>query len=72
MDPVTLGILGGIAVVLILLLLTVWVVRAWIRTLKLMMKLAFYGFVTLVIVGAVAAGAAWFLYGDQIRLMLAG
>ncbi|MCB9678985.1 MAG: hypothetical protein H6737_28045 [Alphaproteobacteria bacterium] len=72
MDPITLGVLAAIAIGIVALLVTVFVVRAWIRTLKMMMKLAFYGFVTLLVLAAGGAGVAYFLYGDQIRAMLAG
>ena len=72
MDPVTVGILLLLVVGIFGILAVIFVIRAWIRTLKLMVKLAFYGFVTLVVVGAVGAGVAWVFYGDQIRALLAG
>jgi len=72
MDPVTLGIVVTLVLGIVLTLALVMMVRAWIRTLKLVIKLVFYGLVGSVLFAAVAAVVAWVLYGEQIQAMLAG
>ncbi len=71
MDPVTLGVLAVLLVGIVGLVVLALVVRAWIRTLKWMIKLAFYATVTLLVVSAIGAGVAWVVYGDQLRAMWA-
>ena len=71
MDPITLGVLAVLFVGIVGLLVLALVVRAWIRTLKWMVKIAFYGTLTLLVLGGVGAGVVWILYGEQLRAMWA-
>lgn len=66
-DPLSLAVLGALFVGLLVLVLVAWIVRAWVRSMVRMVKLAIWAGFTLLFVGIIVAAGVWFLYGDAIR-----
>jgi hypothetical protein len=71
MDPITLGVVALLFIGIVVLLVGAFIVRAWIRTVKWLARLAFYGTLAALVCAGVGAGVVWVLYGEQLRAMWA-
>lgn len=71
MDPLSLAVLGALFVGLLVVVVAAWIVRAWVRSMMRMVKLAIWAGFTLLFLAIIAAAAVWFLYGDAIRAAMA-
>lgn len=67
MDPLSLAVLGALFVGLLLVVIAAWIIRAWVRSMVRMVKIAIWAGFTALFLGIIAAAAVWFLYGDAIR-----
>lgn len=71
MDPITIAVLVGVVVLILGAGLVFILIRAWLRTMAKMLKLAVYLVLFLVVAGAIGSGVVYLKYPDQVNAVLA-